>query len=244
MDRETNLSEFSRLISPVAGKTDLVILPEMFNTGFTVEPRDAFEDPHGPTGEWMKLMAKSGGHAMCGSYIVRDKKNFFNRFLFVTPEGDAFSYDKRHLFSIGGENTNLGRGKDRVIIKYRGFSISVAICYDLRFPVWLRNRGDYDLLVVSANWPEARISVWDTLLRARAIENQCYVAGVNRTGTDGTGITYNGRSAVLDFRGEALCEAGEKTGSVLTAELNHDALENFRDKFPVWKDADDFSLKF
>jgi omega-amidase len=197
-DKLLNFHNLGNLISPLNGKTDVVILSEMFNTGFSMNPIPLSESPDQETFAWMKNIAAKGDFGLCGTYIVREKENYFNRFVFVTPEGISFYYDKRHLFSMSGEDKLFTAGNRRVVFNFRGVRISPYICYDLRFPVWSRNRNDYDLMIFSANWPESRQAVWNTLLKARAIENQCYVAGANIIGIDGQGIKYCGESAIID----------------------------------------------
>jgi predicted amidohydrolase len=160
----------------------------------------------------------------------------------VTPEKESYSYDKRHLFSISGEDKLFTRGEKRIVFTFRGVRISPYVCYDLRFPVWMRNRNDYDLMIVSANWPESRRSVWNTLLKARAIENQCYVAGSNRIGTDGEGIKYCGDSVIINPKGEISASADENRECIITTKLSMSELSEFRSKFPAWKDADDFTI--
>jgi len=242
LDKATNLGRFSELLSPLKGNTDIVVLPEMFNTGFSVNPGQIGEEHDGQTFIWMSEEAEAGGFGICGSYIVREGRNFYNRWLMVTPEKVSYSYDKRHLFSISGEDLRFTRGEKRIVFTFRGVRISPYICYDLRFPVWMRNRNDYDLMIVSANWPESRRSVWNTLLQARAIENQCYVAGSNRIGTDGEGIKYCGDSVIINPKGEKITLAEENTECTITADLSMAELTEFRSKFPAWKDADEFSI--
>jgi omega-amidase len=243
LDKATNLGRYSELLSPLKAKTDLVVLPEMFNTGFSVKPMQIGEENNGQTYIWMSQQAEEGGFGICGSYIVREGLNYYNRWLLVTPEKESYSYDKRHLFSISGENLHFTRGEKRIAFTFRGVRISPYVCYDLRFPVWMRNRNDYDLIIVSANWPESRRRVWNTLLQARAIENQCYVAGSNRIGTDGEGIKYSGDSVVINPKGEIIASAEENKEVTFTTELSMSELSEFRSKFPAWKDADDFSIK-
>jgi len=199
------------------------------------------EPAEGETFVWMKSVALKGNFALCGSYMVSSDGKFFNRWVFVSPEGESWFYDKRHLFGMGEENKYFSAGKTRLIFNFRGIRISPYICYDLRFPVWSRNSNEYDLAIYSANWPEARINVWDTLIKARAMENQCYIAGSNITGTDGNGIKYCGNSVIINPRGEVISFADSKTCSI-TADISPEELNDFRTKFPVSNDADDFSL--
>ena len=221
---------------------DLVVLPEMFATGFTTEPRTVAEPMEGPIAEWMRSMAAKYGCALVGTAIIEAEGNFDNRTLFVEPSGRVTHSDKRHLFSIGGEAEQLTAGSERVVVEYGGLRWLLLTCYDLRFPVWSRNRGDYDVALYPAAWPASRRFAWQTLLRARAIENEAYVIGANRTGSDPT-VGYSGDSAILDFRGQTLAEIGDDEG-VITAELDPNELEHFREKFPVFRDSDEFQLKF
>ncbi|MFZ0280967.1 MAG: amidohydrolase [Bacteroidales bacterium] len=237
-----NLERLGEIILSGPSENDIVILPEMFNTGFTMNT-GLSEAPGSVTFEWMKSISKKGNFGLCGSYIVREGSACFNRWIFVSGDDDVYTYDKRHLFSPGNEDKSFTPGKRRVVFNYRGFRISPNICYDLRFPVWSRNRNDYDLLINSANWPESRRDVWTTLLKARAIENQCYVAGANRIGTDGEGLKYFGDSVIVNPRGEIIASGGSYTESLVTGEISMDQLESFRNKFSVWKDADDFSIR-
>jgi omega-amidase len=242
-DKTSNLIKLESLILPLYNITDIVILPEMFNTGFSMNPYRLCESPVGETFDWMKNIARKGNFGICGSYIVKENKLYYNRFIYVSVEEKICQYDKRHLFSIAGEDKLFTRGNKRLTFEFSGIRISPYICYDLRFPVWNRSRNDCDLIIYSANWPESRREVWITLLKARAIENQCYVAGANRTGTDGEGIKYHGDSMVIDPRGRIVVSANDEEGSV-TAELSMTELSDFRSKFPIFKDADDFTIRF
>jgi omega-amidase len=241
-DKQENFVRFEKAIVSDNSGADICILPEMFNTGFSVEPESVAEPPHSITFDWMREMARKKDCALCGSYIVRERKHFFNRLLFMTPGGESFSYNKRHLFSMGGEDKAFTAGRKRTVIDFRGVRILPLICYDLRFPVWSRNRNDYDLLLYSANWPVARKEVWITLLKARAIENQCYVAGANRIGTDATGASYFGGSMIINARGEEISTGDLDSECVVTAEIQTSELDDFREKFPVLKDADLFKI--
>lgn len=241
-EKQSNVNLLERLVAPLYHKTDLIVLPEMFNTGFSMNPDRLGESPDSETFRWMKNQSDAGNFAICGSYIVEEHGLAFNRFVFVAPETEMISYDKRHLFNMGNENKYFTKGRKRVIFSYKGFRILPIICYDLRFPVWSRNRNDYDLLVCVANWPESRREVWNTLLKARAIENQCFVAGANRIGIDGTGLKYCGDSVILNPRGEIMGKNEYDAECVITTDLSISELSEFRVKFPVWKDADDFTL--
>ena len=241
-DKTRNFQNLTELISPLYNKTEIVILPEMFNTGFSMNPTQLSESPSGETYGWMKSIAEKGNFGLCGSYIVKENENFFNRWVFVSPGNEGWHYDKHHLFSMGGEDQLFSAGKIRLIFTFRGVKISPYICYDLRFPVWSRNRNEFDLIIYSANWPESRRDVWNTLLRARAIENQCYVAGSNRNGTDDAGIKYCGDSMIINPRGEIIVSASLDTECSVSAEISMNELLEFRKKFPVLNDADDFTI--
>ena len=238
---EGNLSRLSELIKPLYGSTDIVVLPEMFTTGFTMNTAQMAEPKDGLTYKWMQKVSSDGDLAICGSYIVKESGCFYNRWNFVSPD-NSVHYDKRHLFRMGNEETFFTGGKERVIFGFRGVRIMPSICYDLRFPVWSRNNGSYDLLINSANWPDSRQMVWNTLLRARAIENQCYVAASNRVGTDGKGIEYRGDSMILDPKGEVLAKGMENSECIFTFNISMEELFSFREKFPVLRDADDFII--
>lgn len=241
-NKSANLQHLSNLMLQLNHETDLIILPEMFSTGFSMNT-DLSEPYKGLTFDWMKKQASEGSFAVCGSYMVLEKEKVYNRFVFVSADDDYF-YDKRHLFSIGEENRFFEKGSTRTIFRYKEWNISPFVCYDLRFPVWSRNRNDYDLAIYVSSWPEARINVWNTLLRARAIENQCYVAGSNRTGVDGNGVKHNGMSQIIDPRGELILSAGMDKESAITAELSLEDLKKFRTKFDVLRDADAFEIDF
>jgi omega-amidase len=242
-DKSRNFENLTKLISPLFGKTDVVVLPEMFNTGFSMNPAALAEPANAATFRWMKSMSEKGDFGICGSYIVKENRKYYNRFVFVPSDDEIKYYDKRHLFRMGGENQLFSAGKSRLIFSYRGLRISPYICYDLRFPVWSRNTDRCELIIYSANWPDARQNVWNTLLKARAIENQCYVAGSNPVGTDGMGISYSGESVIINPRGEIMKSAENKSNTSITAEISLKELNDFREKFPVLNDADEFTLK-
>jgi omega-amidase len=236
-----NFHKLESLLKKVSRKTDLVVLPEMFTTGFSMQAGKLSETLQAQTYEWMENLAREGDYAICGSYIVNESDKYFNRFVFITPELKSFFYDKRHLFSIGGEDTKYTRGNKRLIVNYKEFRINAIICYDLRFPVWNRNRDDYDLLICVANWPESRREAWNNLLKVRAIENQSYVVGVNRVGEDAD-THYAGESVILDPRGKNIAVVRKHKEGIATGEISLTDLQDFRIKFPVWKDADDFTI--
>ena len=240
-DPAGNRARFEQKIAE-AGSADLIVLPEMFSTGFCTQPRLAAEPLGGETLPWMKRIAQKTDCALAGSVAVEENGNYFNRFYFVKPDGSVSQYDKRHLFTYGGEHKEFTAGDKRVIVEYKGWRILLQICYDLRFPVWSRNRNDYDLALYTANWPTPRVDAWSALLRARAIENLCYVAGINRTGTD-PNCSYCGKSALLDFKGQTLADVEPGKEVLLSAELDADALRAFRKNFPALQDADRFSLE-
>lgn len=233
---EANLASIEAMLRGVS--SDTVVLPEMFQTGFVTTP--ALVADGGATLDWMRRMARSIDAAIVGSFVVSEDGDYRNRLYFVMPDGRVEWYDKRHLFSIGGEAQHFERGNSRKVVAWRGVRYMLEICYDLRFPVWSRQRGDYDAIIYSALWPAARRDVWRTLLRARAIENQAYVVGVNRIG-DEPMLKYAGDSAVIDFYGRDVVDMGERCG-VESVELDVEAMMNFRDRFNVGCDADDFIL--
>lgn len=241
-DKQKNLEMLEEMILPLSEKSDIIILAEMFNTGFSMKPELLSEPPDGETYKWMLSRARAGNFAICGSYMVRDHSEYFNRWVFVAPSGDKWTYDKRHLFGIAMEKDSFSAGLTRLVFSFRGIRISANICYDLRFPVWSRNRHDYDLLINSANWPQSRTGVWNTLLRARAIENQCFVAGANRVGTDGSGIRYSGESMIIDAKGDIISSADPDQETIITGSISIDELTEFRKKFPVLDDADQFTI--
>ena len=238
-----NRERFEALLLPLAGNTDLVVLPETFTTGFSMEVERLAEPAGGPTALWLRGLATRLGAAVTGSVITSDGGHHYNRLLWAEPAGELRSYDKRHLFRMAREHEHFTPGRLAWSVSWRGFSVCPLVCYDLRFPVYSRRRAqlDYDLLIYVANWPAARAFAWRTLLKARAIENQAYVVGVNRVGPDGQGLPYGGGSAVIDFLGRPLLQAGD-TACVLTAELPAAPLQAFREKFPAHLDADRFTL--
>lgn len=241
-NKSQNLINLERLILPLSGKTDIVVLPEMFNTGFTMNVKAHSEPPGGDTYKWMSDLSRICKLAICGTYIVKTGDSVYNRWIFAGPAGELQSYDKRHTFTMGEEDKYFSSGNSRIVFNYCGLRISPYICYDLRFPVWSRNRNDTDLMIYSANWPTARRDVWNILLKARAIENQCFVAGSNRIGTDGNGISYSGDSAIIGPKGEIITMADAGLEQCITAEISVDELNEFRRKFPVLNDADKFTL--
>ncbi len=238
---EENRRHFDSIISDTHKNTDLIVLPEMFTTGFTMSPSVISAEEGPRTLEWMKQKAAEQNAAVVGSLPFREAEEYTNRLFFVEPDGQVHRYDKRHTFTLAGEHRSYARGKDRLIIDYRGFRICPMICYDLRFPVWSRNTEEYDLLLYVANWPEPRINAWDTLLKARAIENMAYCLGVNRIGTDENGNTYNGHSACYDGLGKQLNFSTSQ--EVLYASLDKEALKGIRDQLGFLGDRDSFTLR-
>jgi predicted amidohydrolase len=241
-DQDANLLHLSSLLDAAAPGSGIVVLPEMFTTGFTMNPAPLAEGMDGPTVRWMKERASAGGYALCGSVIIGGEEMFYNRMIFVTPSGEVTFYDKRHLHTMSGEHTVYSRGNKRVVVPYREFNFNLQVCYDLRFPVWSRNRGDTDVIIYSANWPSVRSSVWKALLVARAIENQSYVIGVNRVGENPDGTSYTGDSAIIGPRGELLASLEPVAEGVVSAILSREALDKYREDMPVWRDADPFEL--
>jgi predicted amidohydrolase len=240
-DPAANRAHFSELLRGLEGPTDLVILPEMFATGFTMETRTQAETMAGPTVAWLAATARELGAVVCGSLVIEDEGRVYNRCIWMPPDGRPLHYDKRHLFRMAGEHEHFAAGRERLVTTLRGWRVYPLVCYDLRFPVWSRGADAFDLLIYVANWPAARRSAWRALLPARGVENQCYVAGVNRVGTDGKGIAYAGDSSLHDFLGQPLRELGEAPGLVTTT-LDLAALQRYREKFPAWRDADPFQL--
>ena len=240
-DKTKNLQKIKNILLEAAGKTDLVILPEMCTTGFSMNVSALAETIDEETLSLLKKWAGEFDLAICGSFIAKETTDYYNRGFFITSNNILF-YDKRHLFRMGDEPLHYNFGNNKLIVKHKGFNICLLICYDLRFPVWARNRNnEYDLLIYVANWPVSRIKVWNVLLAARAIENMSYVCGVNRIGKDGLGLEYNGNSKILDFKGNTLLTAEDKECTD-TFELSLSELNKFREKFPVWKDADNFKI--
>ncbi len=238
---QANREMFSEKIAGISEKTHLIVLPEMFSTGFSMDAPKLAEHMDGPTLQWMISQARATSAAITGSIIVADSGNYYNRQFFVFPDGSFQHYDKRHTFTYAGENEFYSKGTERIIVDYKGWRICPLICYDLRFPVWSRNTEDFDVLIYGANWPKVRRAAWETLLRARAIENMVYCIGVNRVGTDGNQHEYSGNSAVYDVLGNPI----SKTHSgefIETVELSKEDLEKNRRKFGFLEDRDAFQI--
>ena len=240
---EENRAMLQEKIESIQEKKQVVILPEMFSTGFSMNPSKLGESMEGPTISWMKEQAAKHKMILCGSLIIKEDDKYYNRFLWVLPSGQIQSYDKRHLFSYAGEDAEFMPGEQRIIVQANGWRILLQVCYDLRFPVYARQQkaDEYDAIIYVANWPKKRMTAWDTLLRARAIENQCFTIGVNRTGTDGLDFEYDGSSSIYDPMGEPLYN---KKGAedIITMTLNNDEVLATREKLPFQKDKDSFSL--
>jgi len=240
---EVNRTKIDEWLQKANRKLDVVFLPEMFSTGFSMNVAELAEPMDGPTITWMKVICAEHQLALCGSLIIKDDNQFFNRLVFVEPSGEIQHYDKRHLFTMADEESHFQPGMERLIVNYNGWRICPLICYDLRFPVWARNRNEYDVLVYSANWPESRTEVWNTLLKARAIENQSYVVGANRVGVDGSKILYSGNSQLIDPKGTQLSAIADHHKGIVFAGFSYSELTEFRKKFPVLDDADQFDIK-
>ncbi len=238
---QENIQKIITALESLDDKPDIFVLPEMFTTGFSMDAAQNAETMDADTFAILRNLAEESETAICGSMIIRDKAAFYNRFIFVHPSGEIDTYDKHHLFTMGEENQHYTAGTSRELFEYKGWKIFPTVCYDLRFPVWCRNNLNYDLMINVANWPAPRAEVYNTLMKARAIENQCYAVGVNCVGTDGNNLSYLGQSVVVDAKGLEMkkCGADEE---VFTIILDKYALNEFRQKFPVLKDGDSFQL--
>ena len=240
-DISKNLTELSSKIVGLKGKTDLIILPEMFTTGFSMNAALLAEEMDGSTMKWLKKMAGELACAITGSFIAKEAGGYFNRLVFMQPDGEYFTYDKRHLFTLAKEQHTYQQGRERLIVKWKGWSICPLICYDLRFPVWSRNTENYDLLIYVANWPETRSLHWTSLLKARAIENQSYTIGVNRVGEDYKGFIYSGDSTLIDYSGTTIYST-TKAENIFTTVLSKENQVNYRSKFDFLSDQDSFQI--
>lgn len=246
-DKQANLNHFDELLKEVPSETDLVLLPETFNTAFPVDPKEFAEITKGPTMLWMKQKAQELNAVICGTLLLEVDGHYHNSLVWMRPDESFELYHKRHTFTLGGETLPVERGSESLIVELNGWCIKPMICYDIRFPVWSRNhyqdgRYEYDLGIYLANFPAARMDVWNTLLPARAIENQAYFVGVNRVGEDSEGVRYSGCSQLLNAKGEILNMARPYMEAVVQCELDYEKLQNFREKFPVGKDWDSFQL--
>jgi omega-amidase len=248
-DKSANLKRLEERILAIPEPTELVVLPEMFSTGFSMRPQALAERMDGPTLAWMQEIAARKKIILTGSIIIEEEGNYYNRLIWMLPSGQYGSYDKRHRFAYAGEHEQYTAGRKRLIASVKGWRVLLLVCYDLRFPVWSRQTPqsdapdlEYDLLLYVANWPESRSHAWKTLLQARAIENQCFVAGVNAVGKDGNDIYYSGDTMILDPLGATLYHAAEKD-ETHTLTLRKEDLARVRQRFPFWKDADQFSIE-
>jgi len=239
---EANRIHFEEKINTIEEGVNLIVLPEMFTTGFTMEPAKVAEPMNGKTVLWMQTLAKAKNAAITGSVVIEENSNFYNRMLFVFPSGEIQHYDKRHLFTLAGEDKVYSRGDQKLIVDYLGWKICPFVCYDLRFPVFSRNIENYDLLIYVASWPKTRISAWDILIRARAIENMSYAVAVNRIGEDENGYAYVGHSQVVDYLGDYLLEPMEQKGIFVTT-LDKTKVITIRDKLNFLSDKDVFEIK-
>lgn len=244
-----NIKLLNKLLSPLKrGSTDLIVLPEMFSTGFSMKPALFAEEMNGFSMQWMQESSAALKTVICGSLIIKEKKKYYNRFIWMQPDGQYQYYDKRHLFRMGGEEKVYTAGKKKIIIPFKGWNICPFICYDLRFPIWSRNKNnssgipEYDLAIYVANWPAVRTFPWQQLLTARAIENQSFTIGVNRVGKDGNAMDHDGHSVLLDMTGKPLLQMKAKKQSIATITIDKKPLLEFRKKFPALKDADQFRI--
>lgn len=243
-DSEKNITYFEQEINKLSSDVNLIVLPEMFSSGFTMNPENVFENMEGKSISWMKNMAAKQNAALVGSLVISENNNYYNRLLFVHPNGDIDYYDKRHSFTLAGEHKTYTSGNKKLIVDYLGWKICPLICYDLRFPVWARNSEDYDVLIYIANWPVTRIKAWDTLLKARAIENMSYTIGVNRCGNDTNNYEYSGNSLIVDFLGNELSNLEANEIGNIKAILKKNDQEKVRFKLGFLKDKDSFTIHF
>ncbi len=240
---QENLSYFSSQIEQINNNVDLIVLPEMFTTGFSMNASELAEEVDGTTVNWMKDIAKKKNSAVVGSVIITEANQYYNRLFFVFPSGEFEYYDKKHTFTLAKEHETYSSGTQKLLVEYKGWKICPLICYDLRFPVWARNVEDYDLLLYVASWPEKRISAWDALLKARAIENMSYTIGVNRIGKDGNDYAYVGHSIIVDCLGEALSQEKNEASGIISVQINKNTQEEVRNKLGFLKDIDVFEFK-
>lgn len=241
-DPKSNRYFYEEKINALTEQVDLIVLPEMFTTGFTMNPSAVAETMQGETMQWLQSLAKAKKCAITGSLIIKEGENFFNRLVFVFPNGELQFYDKRHLFTLAGEDKVYTSGKEKLIVDYLGWKICPLVCYDLRFPVFARNTENYDLLLYVANWPKPRINAWDILIKARSVENMCYTIGVNRVGLDSNNLEYIGHSQVVDYLGNSILEPQESE-VVFIVELDKDKMLETRKKLGFLNDLDSFEIK-
>ncbi|MGE5383769.1 MAG: amidohydrolase [Omnitrophica WOR_2 bacterium] len=246
-DKQANLKHFTSVLAKLGHSTDLVVLPEMFATGFVTLPEEVNENMDGLVMNWMKDSAAKLNSVITGSIAINENGSYYNRLIWMRPDGSYEQYDKRHLFRMGNEHLHFSQGKKQLVVELKGWKIKPLVCYDLRFPVWSKNRllndvYEYDLLVYVANWPARRSFVWETLLAARAMENQVYCVGVNRIGKDGRGIPHKGGSVILDYKGKLITGCADDEAETLTRTLDYGALESYRESFKVALDWDTFEI--
>jgi predicted amidohydrolase len=239
-----NRANFSQKIDEISNEIDLIVLQEMFTTGYTINASAVAESMAGETVKWMLGKAKEKNALLIGSIVIKEDENYFNRIIIAFPSGEVQHYDKRHLFSFAGEEKVFTSGNNRIIITYKGWRLLPLICYDLRFPVWARNTDEFDAIIYVASWPSARVSAWDTLLKARAIENLSYVIGANRVGKDGNNLEYVGHSAVIDTFGHTVLEFDESQEATKTVILDKNHIIESRNKFGFLDDKDEFEIKY
>ena len=240
---DENLKDFEELISQISDTVDLIVLPEMFSTGFTMQPSRVAESMNDKTVQWMKSIAKKRNTALVGSLVIKQNDKYFNRCVFVHPNGTLETYDKRHTFTLAGEHKVYTAGKKNLTVNYRGWKICPLICYDLRFPVWSRNTQDYDILIYMANWPKPRINAWDILLKARAVENMSYTIGINRVGADENKYEYSGHSKFIDCLGNVIDEIEESKEGIMTCNLKKSSQDEIRNKLNFLNDKDAFTIQ-
>ena len=239
-----NRFNFSEKISKITKEVDVIVLPEMFSTGFTMQPKNVAEKMNGETVKWMQKIASEKNTAICGSVVIEENNHYYNRFLFVHPNRKIEYYNKRHLFTLSGEHTVYDSGKEKVIIEYKGWKICLQICYDLRFPVFTRNIENYDLILYVANWPKPSILAWDSLLKARALENLAYVIGVNRVGADANNLAYNGHSAAYNCLGEKESISKNENEFIEIVTLDKKHILETRKKLNFLNDKDSFTIQY
>ncbi|WP_162126930.1 nitrilase family protein [Flavobacterium phycosphaerae] len=237
-----NRSHLAQKITGFMEDVDLIVLPEMFSSGFTMNQKMVAETMDGETVSWLQHLAKAKDCAITGSLVIKENEKYYNRLVFIFPDGEIKTYDKRHLFTLAGENKIYTAGTEKLIIEYKGFKICPLICYDLRFPVFSRNVENYDLLLYVANWPKPRVNAWDILLKARAVENMCYAVGVNRVGTDNNNLEYVGHSQAVDFLGNYILEPQEADG-VFIVDIDKEKMLETRQKLAFLEDKDDFKIR-
>jgi omega-amidase len=243
-NRVDNLLKIDNILAGASPENSIIFLPELFTSGYPVNLETESEEMNGPSMKWMSAHSVRYNSVIAGSLIIQENKSFYNRFIWCFPDGKIKFYDKRHMFCMNDEEKYLKPGQERIIIEYQGIRFLPVLCYDIRFPVWIRNKNDYEVIVCPANWPLNRKNVWNTLLRARAIENQAFILGINRTGTDVDGTIYCGESQAVDFNGNVISSLDESGEMMLKISLDINKLHEYKSKFTAWKDADEFQIKY